>query len=226
MHHRAKDLTGLTVGYLTVTQYQGSNGKKSLWAARCSCGRTVVLPGTELVKQEKRGIEASCGCMRRATIGRKRTTHGMSKHPAFAVWRSMLDRCRLPSHAAWKNYGARGITVCDSWRGSFAAFWADMGPTYRQGLTLERENNTLGYSPENCAWRTPKVQANNTRRSHWLDTPAGRMTAAQAAEHYRVKYTTLLYRLSAGWPINRALSTTSSTAAPVEGSLSSTPPVG
>lgn len=220
MHHRAKDLTGLTVGYLTVTQYQGSDGKKSLWAAQCSCGRTVVLPGTELVKQEKRGIATSCGCMRRATIASKRTTHGMSKHPAFAVWRSMLDRCRLPSHAAWKNYGARGITVCARWQEAFANFWADMGPTYQCGLTLERENNSLGYSPENCVWRTFKAQANNTRRSHWLDTPAGRMTAMQAATHYGVGYTTLLYRLNAGWPMSRALSTTSSTAAPDSASQS------
>lgn len=212
MHHRAKDLTGLTVGYLTVTRYEGSDGKKSLWAALCTCGRTVVLPGAELVKQSRRGVTASCGCMRRATIGSKRTKHGMSKHPAFAVWRSMIDRCRLPSHAAWKNYGGRGIAVCDRWAESFTNFWADMGPSYQRGLTLERKDNSLGYSPENCAWSTHKAQANNTRHSRWLDTPAGRMTVAQASAHYGVGYTTLLYRLAAGWPLDRVLSTTSSTA--------------
>lgn len=221
MHHRAKDLTGLTVGYLTATRYAGSDGLKSLWEAACVCGRKVVLPGTELQKQKKRGIQASCGCMRGATISRKRTTHGMSKHPAFAVWRSMQDRCRLPSHAAWANYGGRGITVCKRWADSFAAFWEDMGPTYRAGLTLERVRNDQGYKPSNCVWATPKQQANNTRVNRRVKTPAGTMTAIQAAQRYGVKYTTLLWRLAHGWTTERALSTTCSTVAPASDSLSS-----
>lgn len=223
MHHRAKDLTGLTVGYLTASRYHGSDGKKSLWEAVCVCGKTVVLPGTELQKQKARGIRASCGCMRAASSRQTHTTHGMSKHPAFAVWRSMQDRCRLPSHHAWKNYGARGITVCESWQQSFESFWRDMGPTYVRGLTLERQDNNAGYNHENCIWATRKAQVNNTRKSLWLVTPAGRMTAAQAAEYYGVKYTTLLWRLAAGWPLARALSlcSTSSTAALGTGSWSS-----
>ena len=205
MHPRAKDLSGLVVGYLTTTRYAGSDGCKSLWEAACVCGRTVVLPGTELQKQKKRGITASCGCMRRATISRKKTDHGMSKHPAFAVWRSMIDRCTLPSHQAWRNYGGRGITVCGEWRESFAAFWRDMGPTYRRGLSLERKDNSADYSASNCTWATCKRQANNTRRSRHVDTPVGRMTAMQAAEAYGVGYTTLLYRLDHGWPVEKAL---------------------
>lgn len=221
MHHRAKDLTGLTVGYLTATRYVGSDGRKSLWEAACKCGRTVVLPGTELQKQKSRGVQASCGCMRRATIGRRNTVHGMSKHPAFAVWRSMLDRCRLPSHAAWHNYGARGITVCAAWQAAFVNFWADMGPTYVAGLTLERTDNSEGYGPGNCVWAGRAAQANNTRKSKWLNTSAGKMTAAQAAAHFGVKYTTLLYRLAHGWPLERALSTIYGIAGPVVGSSSS-----
>lgn len=205
MHPRAKDLNGFTVGYLTLTTYAGSDGKKSLWHAVCTCGKTITLPGTEAVKQKKRGVTASCGCTRRSTIGRKRTTHGMSKHPAFAVWRSMLDRCALPSHQAWHNYGGRGITVCAEWRDSFEAFWRDMGPTYRHGLTLERVDNSAGYSASNCTWATCKRQANNTRRSRHVDTPAGRMTVMQASEAYGVGYSTLLYRLDHGWPTDRAL---------------------
>lgn len=205
MHHRAKDLTGLRVGYLTTTRYCGSDGRKSLYEAACVCGRTVVLPGTELQKQHRRGIRASCGCMRAATISEKRTTHGMSKHPAFAVWRSMLARCTLPSHQAWRNYGGRGISVCEEWRASFEAFWRDMGPTYLHGLTLERKDNNTGYSASNCTWATPKRQANNTRRSRVIETPAGPMTVMQASEAYGVGYRTLLYRIDHGWSVGRAL---------------------
>lgn len=205
MHHRAKDLTGFTVGYLTLTTYAGSNGRRSLWHALCRCGKTVVIPASEAVKQKNRGISASCGCMRNATISKKLTKHGMSNHPAFAVWRSMLDRCSRPSHPAWKNYGARGIAVTAGWRESFTAFWRDMGPTYKRGLTLERKNNAKGYSAANCVWAPRKQQANNTRRSRFVNTPAGRMTAIQAAEKYGVVYSTLLYRLDHGWPMHRVL---------------------
>ncbi len=205
MHHRAKDLSGFTVGYLTLTTYAGSDGKKSLWHARCRCGKTVTIVASEAKKQKQRGVRSSCGCMKRATIAEKRTTHGMSKHPAFAVWRSMIDRCTLPSHQAWHNYGGRGITVCAEWRSSFEAFWAEMGPSYQRGLTLERKDNMRGYAPGNCVWATYKKQANNTRRSHFIETPGGRMTVMQASEAYGVGYSTLLYRIDHGWGAERAL---------------------
>lgn len=207
MHHRAKDLTGLTVGYLTATKYHGSDGRKSLWETLCVCGKTIVLPGSELVKQKARGVTASCGCMKKVTMAAKQTSHGMSFHPGYWVWRSMLARCANPKNKAWRSYGGRGIKVCAAWRGSFEAFWADMGPTYVRGLTLEREKNHLGYSPANCAWATYKQQASNTRANRHLDTPRGRMTAAQAADSYGIGRTTLYYRLDHGWPLIEALTT-------------------
>lgn len=169
------------------------------------------MQASEFTKQQKRGIVASCGCMRRATQAARRTTHGMSHHPAFAVWRSMNDRCHLPTHQAYHNYGARGITVCKRWRESFENFWADMGPNYQTGLTLERRKNDKGYSPANCIWRTRRRQANNKRTSLMIDTPLGRISAAQAARRYGIGLSTLYWRLHAGWPPARALnlSTTS-----------------
>lgn len=199
MHHRAKDITGLRVGYLTALRYHGSDGKKSLWVVRCDCGAEKLMPASEMKKQAARGIVASCGCKRRESISTRRTQHGMSKHPAYAVWRSMCDRCRLPSHHAWHNYGARGITVCERWAASFAAFWADMGPTYRPGLTLDRIDNSAGYSPENCRWATYEQQANNTR----VNRMVGDKTAAQLAQELGVKRSTMYYRLAKGVPVGR-----------------------
>lgn len=199
MHHRAKDITGLRVGYLTALRYHGSDGKQSLWVVRCDCGAEKLMPASEMKKQAARGVVASCGCKRRESISTRRTQHGMSKHPAYAVWRSMCDRCRLPSHHAWRNYGARGITVCERWAASFAAFWADMGPTYRPGLTLDRIDNSAGYSPENCRWATYEQQANNTRMNRMV----GDKTAAQLAQELGVKRSTMYYRLAKGVPVER-----------------------
>ena len=203
MHHRAKDLSGQTLGYLTVVEYHGSDGRRSLWSLRCACGKIITLPAIEITKQQKKGVLASCGCMRRASIAAKKKTHGMSRHKAFAVWRSMLDRCRLPTHQAWRNYGGRGIRVCESWQGSFAAFWEDMGPTYREGLTLERRDNSAGYSPQNCVWATPIKQARNKRPNVVINTPWGRMTVAEAADRSGLNRTTLYYRVNNGVPEHR-----------------------
>lgn len=199
MAKRPVDITGLTVGYLTARHYLGSDGRRSLWSVDCHCGKQIVLGASELKKQHVRGITASCGCMRRATIAAKRTRHGMSHHPAFAVWRSMLDRCRLPSHQAWANYGGRGITVCKRWQSAFEKFWADMGPTYKAGLTLDRQDNEKGYSAKNCRWVTYTAQANNRRGN----VRVGGLTVSQLAKNLGIGRSTIAYRLSAGVPLSR-----------------------
>src|SRR5215831_9640275 len=144
---KALDITGRRSGYLTAIRCL-SQGNGRVWLIRCDCGNEIKL----LVKQFTHGDYKSCGCMTSAmqSLAQKAVpkprlhTHGMSHHPAYAVWRSMHDRCRLPTHQAWHNYGARGITVCDRWQESFTNFWEDMRPTYRPGLTLERINNAIG----------------------------------------------------------------------------------
>jgi hypothetical protein len=199
LHHRARDFTGQTFGALRAIQPSHADGKKTHWLFVCTCGKQVVKVGADVTKEVKRGGTPNCGCLTSLLISRGNTRHGMSKHPAFAVWRSMLDRCRLPSHQAWKNYGGRGITVCVRWRESFENFWADMGSTYRQGLTLDRRDNEKGYTPENCSWRTYFAQANNRRGNVLLSTPWGTLTVQQASERAGIKRTTLAYRVSKGW---------------------------
>lgn len=207
MHHRARDITGLRVGYLTALRYHGSNGRRSIWEVRCACGKTILCSPSELLKQKKRDVRASCGCMKMATISARNTRHGMSAHPAYAVYRSMLARCLNPEHPVFNRYGGRGIQVCARWLKSFENFWSDMAEGYERGLTLERQRNDRGYSKANCIWATRKQQASNTRANRNLDTPVGRMTAAQAADHYGIKRTTLLYRLNHGWELKQALTT-------------------
>lgn len=131
-------------------------------------------------------------------------THGMSRHPAYAVWRAMVERCTLPRHPAWINYGGRGIKVCPRWL-KFRNFWADMGDQYQPGLTLDRRNNHGGYSKENCRWVTYKVQNQNRRDNVWVQTPWGKLTWSEAARRTGVSRHTIRRRKASGWPESRWL---------------------
>jgi hypothetical protein len=150
------------------------------------------------MKLVREGRPVSCGCKKKELLSAANQRHGMSRHPVFAVWRSMLDRCRLPSHQAWNNYGGRGIIVCQRWQESFENFWVDMGPTYQRGLCLDRIDNNGPYAPENCRWATYRQQARNTRKTRMVDSPLGRMLVCELSELTGIGQTTLLYRISRG----------------------------
>lgn len=102
-------------------------------------------------------------------IARKRTTefhgHGVVQTPEYRAWAQMIYRCGNPSADCFANYGGRGIRVCASWRESFAAFLADVGPRL-VGHSLDRINNDGHYEPGNVRWATRSQQNNNHRRNH------------------------------------------------------------
>jgi hypothetical protein len=119
----------------------------------------------------------------------------------------MRQRCENPNRKDFRNYGARGITVCERWR-EFANFLADMGQR-PEGMTLERKNSNAGYGPDNCVWATPRQQARN-KRGNVIVTHAGvSATVAEWAERTGLERKTLEYRIRAGWPAERALTTPS-----------------
>jgi hypothetical protein len=123
-------------------------------------------------------------------------THGMTYAPIYRQWAAMLDRMR-PSHVRYHRYGGRGITVCEAWH-TFEGFYADMGESWRRGLTLDRIDGDGHYEPGNCRWATYKQQALNTQRTHIIDTPWGRMPLGLAAEKTGLHRTTIYSRIKAG----------------------------
>jgi hypothetical protein len=108
---------------------------------------------------------------------------GKSKHLLYATYMDMIGRCHRPTHAAFANYGGRGITVCGRWRADFWAFVADMGERPK-GLSIDRIDNDKGYSPDNCHWATAAQQRAN-RRAQRLPDECGNGHSYPPAEEIR-----------------------------------------
>jgi hypothetical protein len=160
------NLIGHRFGRLTVIDEAPSlfrYGRKfAMWLCKCDCGQSKIIYYSSVAQ----GLTKSCGCLRSELSGdrgrKQLTTHGMTKSREFNSWRNMRDRCYNKHNKDYKNYGGRGITVCEEWNNSFEKFFSDMGKR-PIGKTLDRINNNGNYEPLNCKWSTHLDQIRNRR---------------------------------------------------------------
>lgn len=202
MHPNAKNELGKTYGRLTVIREAGRSGRKVLWECVCECGNHSIVEGNRL----RSGGTKSCGCLRADTIVAFNKKHGMSSSRLYNIWSHMKSRCSNKNNEAYKRYGGRGIAVCKEWQ-KFEPFmkWA-MKNGYKDNLEIDRLDNNLGYSPENCHFTTPKINSRN-RRSNRLVTINGKTkTLAEWSEISGLDSTLIRYRVSSGWPEKDILS--------------------
>ena len=159
---RFVDLSGVKFGMLTPISKVGSHKKGyAIWECKCDCGNIVNVDSSSL----KTGNNKSCGCLMVKMFNEKKTTHGLSSHTLYGVWRGMKQRCSDPLKDGYKNYGGRGISVCGTWKNDFKMFyeWC-IENNHKKGLQIDRINNDGNYEPSNCRFVTPKENNSNKWR--------------------------------------------------------------
>ena len=201
------DLTGLVFSRWLVIARGNITDRKTRWECRCECGVVRSVLSSSLIS----GKSKSCGCLNsercseRATL--RNITHGLSRTSAYESWSNMRNRCTNERNEAWENYGGRGIGICDRWKNSFENFLEDMGQP-PNGMSIDRINNDLGYSPENCRWAT-RAEQNSNRRNCWQIAFNGETKGfAEWAAHYCIDRKQLYSRvIGCGWSFEKAVST-------------------
>lgn len=195
-----QDITGQRFGLLVAVEIDRSFNKTghyrgNKWICKCDCGKTKSCLITNLT----RGLSASCGCKK----GRK-PVHGLRRNPVYNSWHEMIRRCEDPRAAQYKNYGGRGITVCERWH-KLENFYEDMGER-PPGKSIDRKDNNKGYYKENCQWSTCDEQNKNKNNNVKVSFNNQNRTISEWSRITGIDFCTLRGRLKAGWGAENALS--------------------
>lgn len=190
------DMSGQRFGRLLVLKKNGSCSTGAKWLCLCDCGKECTHIRGNLL----RGGTVSCGCY----ALERSTTHGMSGTRLYVNWVQMMKRCKNTKSSKYKNYGARGIKVCDRWL-DFSNFYADMGEPPTPKHTLDRINNDGDYEPLNCQWSESITQMNNRTVSRHLTFMGVSRTQAQWSRICETSQQEIYQKLKDGKPLAFAL---------------------
>lgn len=181
------NLGGMRFGKLLAFMRVEDKKKHTQWLCICDCGNTTIVSASNL----RSGNTTSCGCFCEH--------HGLRNTKLYGVWSAMKNRCFNPNVEGYKQYGARGIAVCEEWKNSFTAFheWA-ISNGYTEGLTLDRIDVNGNYEPSNCRWVKAKTQANNRRNTIRVEINGESHTLREWSEITGINFGTLRQRYYRG----------------------------
>lgn len=201
------DLTGTRYDRLLVLKrgehYVLKNHTGYYWICQCDCGKVVKIKGEHL----RSGDTHSCGCY--ALDCRREGTHHLTDTRLFKIWTGMKTRCYNSHSRSFKDYGARGIKLCDEWVTNFMSFysWAIQNG-YSDDLTIDRIDSDGDYSPTNCRWISKQEQARNKRNNHWIEIDGERKLLIDWCTQYNIRPSVVLNRIRRnGWTEKDAIIT-------------------
>lgn len=204
------DLSGQKFGRLTVIdrarEFVDTSGKhRFMYRCLCDCGEYTYVRPFSL----KSGKIQSCGCLHKevaASRGKENTRHGGSRRNVpyeerrlYSIWHGMKQRCENQRCSSYKDWGGRGIRVCDEWH-DFAYFqqWA-LSNGYDKSLSIDRIDVNGNYEPSNCRWCTKIEQMNNQRSNRFVEVNGEKHTIAEWSRITGIKCGTIAGRLDRGW---------------------------
>lgn len=191
------DITNRRFGKLIAIKEVGKTNQGIYnWLCKCDCGNETTVRVTGLTA----GNTKSCGCGIGESTRKRMTKHGHSANntetPEYVAWDNMKARCYKKSNIAYKNYGGRGIKVCDRWLKSFENFYSDVGPRPSELYSLDRYPDVNGnYCPENVRWATDEQQARGKRNNRWLEYGGKKMVLVDWANELGINYQDLRFYL-------------------------------
>ena len=206
---KLKDLTGKKFGKLTVIKLLYSKKLKDnkhyshYYLCKCDCGKEVEICLSNLLT----GNTKSCGCLKKEYPNHK--THGLIEHRLYKIYNGMKVRCYNKNAINYKDYGGRGITVCQEWLNDFINFynWA-MANGYTDDLSIDRIDNNGNYEPSNCRWANSIEQANNKRNNKVIEYNGIRKTISQWERETGIDHRKISARLNhLKWNAERILIT-------------------
>lgn len=182
-----------------MVEYSGQNSHwEQTWKCKCDCGSTVIKLGRCL----RNGDTKSCGCLWKSLIGKTNLRHGEAKvgenSREYRAWMAMKKRCRPNDDKNKQWYANRGISVCKRWVNSFPAFLNDMGRC-PEGHQIDRLDNSKGYEPGNCAWKTGSENCNNKRNNRRITYGGKTQTVTQWMRELHIAPSTIWRRVYSGW---------------------------
>lgn len=178
---------------------------KSKFICECQCDNKTIkeIPKYQLLSNHTR----SCGCITQQLIVDKITKHGYAKKKnvksEYSIYYSMKNRCYSKNNKQYKNYGGRGIKVCDRWLESFENFIKDMGDRPSNKHSIDRIDNNGNYCKENCRWTTKKEQANNNRRNLIITINGKTQNISQWCEELNLSRDSIYARLKRKTPLQK-----------------------